>query len=84
MNVKEGARSGGTTYVNTSALRNATIPKTKTTKSNVANARNCFNNLTLPEKCSKKTELANGISNLSQIEKTVDGIIKYIKGNCEI
>lgn len=73
MNVKSSEIS-----VDTKGLRNNTIPQASRTNSNIAKARKCFNNISMPKNFTKKTELTGIINRLAQIEKDVDGIIKYI------
>ncbi|MBR0427164.1 MAG: hypothetical protein IJK18_03065 [Clostridia bacterium] len=59
-------------------MRNNTIPQASRINSNIAKARNCFNNISMPKNFTKKAELTGIINRLAQVEKDVDGIIKYI------
>ena len=67
-----------TYYIDTNVLRSTTVPTISRSKSNIANAIKCFDNLTMPKNFSQELELNNIIKRLKQVDVNVKDIIKYI------
>ncbi|MBR0427158.1 MAG: hypothetical protein IJK18_03035 [Clostridia bacterium] len=71
-------RSDAIFLIDSNALRSNTIPTTIRTKSNIANAINCFNKLDMPKNFTKTSELRNIINRLIKVEEELDNIVEYI------
>ena len=67
-----------TYYIDTNVLRSTTVPTISRSKSNIANAIKCFDNLTMPKNFSQESELNNIIKRLKQVDVNVKDMIKYI------